>query len=180
MEDELGGVHYEDPFVAPVELREPTRRLRGRLTAGVTVWTAGEPEEATGLTISSVIVAEGRPSIVFGLINDTASLWDAIHQTGTFVVHVLGDEHRLLAERFAGRWPSPGGLFSGLEVDRSEWGPVLSGISNRAYCRYKEATEAGYQQLLRGEIERIELAELSEPLVYYRGRYRHLRSPGPA
>ncbi|MGH2820948.1 MAG: flavin reductase family protein [Actinomycetota bacterium] len=177
MDEDLGGVHYEDPFLAPAELREPTRRLRGRMTAGVTVWTSGRGEEATGLTMSSVVVAEGRPSILLGLITDTTSLWDAIHATGAFVVHVLEDGHRLLAERFAGRWPAPGGLLSGLDVETSEWGPVLSTIRNRAYCRYKEATEAGYQHLIRGEIERIELAELAEPLVYFRGRYRHLRPP---
>lgn len=179
MNEDIGGVHYEDPFVAPPELREPARRLRGRLTAGVTLWTAGDAEEATGLTMSSVMVAEGRPSIVFGLITDTTSLWDVIHASGAFVVHVLEQEHRLLAERFAGRWPSPGGLFSGIETEPSDWGPVLPSLRNRAYCRYKEATEAGYQHLIRGEIERIELADLPEPLVYYRGRYRHLRPSGP-
>jgi hypothetical protein len=37
----IGGQH---PFATPPELRSPARRLRGRLLAPVTVWTAGTPE----------------------------------------------------------------------------------------------------------------------------------------
>jgi 3-hydroxy-9,10-secoandrosta-1,3,5(10)-triene-9,17-dione monooxygenase reductase component len=34
----IGG---QPPFAVPPERRDPTRRLRGRLVAPVTVWTAG-------------------------------------------------------------------------------------------------------------------------------------------
>jgi 3-hydroxy-9,10-secoandrosta-1,3,5(10)-triene-9,17-dione monooxygenase reductase component len=172
-----GHVHYENPFVTPVDKREPARRLRGRLALPVTVWTAGSPQARTGLTISSIVVAEGNPSIVVGLVNETTDLFGAIHDTGAFVVHVLNYADRVLADRFAGLRPSPGGLFADLDVAESEWGPVLASAANRAYCRFTDEAPAGYQRLVRGSIERIDLEELATPLVYFRGRYRALE-PG--
>jgi 3-hydroxy-9,10-secoandrosta-1,3,5(10)-triene-9,17-dione monooxygenase reductase component len=179
MNEGFGRIHYEDPFVTPIEAREPIRRLRGRLAATVTVWTSGAAGSPVGLTMSSVVVAEGRPSVVFGLMNDTTELWEAVHATGAFVVHVLEEKDRTVANKLAGLWPSPRGPFSGLEVEPSEWGPVIASIANRAYCRFELASEAGYQRLVKGAIERIELAELGRPLVYFRGRYRPLGHTDP-
>jgi 3-hydroxy-9,10-secoandrosta-1,3,5(10)-triene-9,17-dione monooxygenase reductase component len=176
-------VRYENPFVTPLPLREPSRRLRGRLIAPVTIWTSGRGEEAAGLTISSILVAEGPPAVVFGIMDQTDDLWEAIHHTRAFVVHVLEESHRDLSERFAGLRPSPGGPFAGLPVRDSKWGPVLTDLSTRAYCTYSESTEAGLQHLVRGEISGMELSDVEHPLAYFRGRYRALRpslrtSPG--
>jgi 3-hydroxy-9,10-secoandrosta-1,3,5(10)-triene-9,17-dione monooxygenase reductase component len=167
-------VHYTDPFAIPPEARSAARRLRGRLSSGVTIWTAGDAESRAGLTISSMVVAEGAPSVALGLMNDTTALWDAIQEKARFVIHILAEDDREIADRFAGLRPSPGGVFAGLEVEDGAWGPAIGSFSERAYCRFVDATEAGYQQLVRGEIERMELGELAQPLVYFRGRYRAL------
>jgi hypothetical protein len=50
----------DTPFAVPPERRSPARRLRGRLVAPVTVWTAGHPPGGAGLTVSSVLVAVPR------------------------------------------------------------------------------------------------------------------------
>ena len=174
MDDRRAEVRYENPFVAPVEARDPARRLRGRLTSGVTVWTSGTPDAPAGLTMSSVVIAEGEPPRVLGLMSDTKELWDALAATGAFVVHVLGRDERALADRFAGLTPSPGGVFAGLDVEHTEWGPVLTALPNRASCRVESTTTAGYQQLVVGRVDAVEVGELDEPLVYFRGRYRKL------
>ena len=41
-------VRYGDPWAAPLEARDPVRRLRGHLVLPVTVWTAGTVEGAEG------------------------------------------------------------------------------------------------------------------------------------
>jgi 3-hydroxy-9,10-secoandrosta-1,3,5(10)-triene-9,17-dione monooxygenase reductase component len=143
---------------------------------GVGVWTSGHNDARTGLTISSMIVAEGSPTIVLGLMNDTTDLYEAINDTGAFVVHLLGARHRVIADRFAGLRPSPGGLFVGIETEEGEWGPVMTRFPNRVHCRYLRTTQAGYQELVTGEAERIELDDLVDPLVYFRGRYRVLKA----
>ncbi|MBA3350154.1 MAG: flavin reductase [Actinobacteria bacterium] len=161
-----------DPFADPPEARSPVRRFRGRLASGVTVWTAGSLEKPVGLTVTSMMVAE--PSMVFGLVNDLTGLWDAIQDTGAFVVHVLERNDRVLAETLAGLRPSPGGAFAGLDMVESDWGPVLVDKPTRAFCRYLKASPAGYGQLVWGDTERVELADLDQPLVNFRGRYRQL------
>lgn len=144
------------------------------MAAPVTIWTSGSAEQPTGLTIGSVLIAEGEPSHVLGLINDLTDLYERISETGGFVVHVLGREDRVLADRFAGLWPAPGGPFADLEVTASERGPAIAKLVNRAYCRVVDITGAGYQRLARGEIERLELGPLEDPLIHFRGRYRGL------
>ncbi|MGZ8756004.1 MAG: flavin reductase, partial [Acidimicrobiia bacterium] len=59
-----GWIHEEHPFAAPPDLRDPARQLRGRLTSGITVLTSGGPDQRTGLTVSSLLIAEGEPSRV--------------------------------------------------------------------------------------------------------------------
>jgi 3-hydroxy-9,10-secoandrosta-1,3,5(10)-triene-9,17-dione monooxygenase reductase component len=170
-----GRIHYEDPFATPAELREPARRLRGRLAAPVTVWTAGGSGTETGLTISSLLVAEGAPALVLGLVSPTSDLWEAIRDTGKFVVHILDEGNDVVSQRFAGTRPSPGGLFADVRTEKSEWGPVLIDFGNRAMCSLQEGSEVGLQVLIRGAIDEIVLTDIDEPLVYFRGRYRSTR-----
>src|SRR5919204_4107648 len=94
----IGGQH---PFPPPPGRRSRPRRLRGRLLAPVTVWTAGTPAAGAGLTVSSVLVADGEPARLLGLIDPTSALWEAAQEAGAFVVHVLAAGDRALAERFA-------------------------------------------------------------------------------
>lgn len=173
--DEVRGrILHGHPFATPVELREPARQLRGRLVAPVTVWTSGGPEERTGLTMSSMMVAEGEPASVFGLVGETSDLWDVMRASEAFVVHLLEEPQRELADRFAGLRPSPGGLFRNLSVEDTPWGPVLTDLPSRAYCRLRASWESGYHLLVAGSIEQIEIHDLERPLAYYRGRYRSL------
>jgi flavin reductase (DIM6/NTAB) family NADH-FMN oxidoreductase RutF len=142
----------------------------------VTIWTSGGEGAYAGLTVSSAVVVEGQTSSIVGLVGPLTDLWDAIEATRAFVVHVLPASEKALADRFAGLRPSPGGLFADANVVPSEWGPVLTDLTDRAFCRLTGWTEPGFQRLVAGAIERIEMGELDDPLVYFRGRYRRLDS----
>ncbi len=172
-----GHIHEEHPFTTPADLRDPARRLRGRLVAPVTVLTAGSAAGRTGLTVSSLLVAEGEPSRVIALVGETTDLWHALADRQRFVVQVLEEADREIADRFAGLRPSPGGLFAGLEVEDTPWGPRLARTGNWAYCTVEGAVETGFHRLVTGVVDQIRLAELAQPLVYFRGRYRALRPP---
>jgi 3-hydroxy-9,10-secoandrosta-1,3,5(10)-triene-9,17-dione monooxygenase reductase component len=164
-------IHDEHPFADPENLRDPVRRFRGRLAAPVTVVTSGRPDARTGLTVSSLVVAEGEPSRIFFLCGTATDLWHAIVDRGGFVVHVLEERHRELSDRFAGIRPSPGGLFVGLEPEDTPWGPVIPSIETRALCRFVGHTETGVYALVDGLVDRVDLSEIVRPLQYFRGRY---------
>lgn len=169
-----GWIHDEHPFATPPDLRDPARQLRGRLASGVTVLTSGGPDNRTGLTVSSLLLAEGEPSRVVVLVGEATDLWFAIEQSSAWVLHVLGADDRELSDRFAGLRPSPGGLFVGLEVEDTPWGPTISTQGTRAYCRLERSVETGFHRLVTGVIDQIDLEGIADPLVYYRGRYRAL------
>ncbi len=165
-------IGQQPPFSVPAERRDPARRFRGRLVAPVTVWTAGRPPGGAGLTVSSILVAEGEPARLLGLIDPTSAFWEAMQETGSFVVHVLAAGDRHLAERFAEIRPPIRGPFERLEVAESPWGPVLGGHRPNAACRLAESTPTGHGELVQGVIEQLELSDLEDPLAYLHGHYR--------
>jgi 3-hydroxy-9,10-secoandrosta-1,3,5(10)-triene-9,17-dione monooxygenase reductase component len=167
-------IHSENPFADDPDSRDPVRRFRGRLSAPVTIFTTGDQDHRTGLTVSSLLVVEGEPGQVEAVIGPTTDLWETVVETGRFVVHVCDERRRHLAEVFAGLRPSPGGIFASLPVRQSEWGPTIDGLTDRAYCSFESRREVGYSGLVIGRIDRVEVGDLTDPLAYFRGRYRTL------
>lgn len=172
MAEGQGEIHSEHPFATPPEERDPARRFRGRMVAPVTIVTAGRPENRAGLTVSSLVVAEGEPSRVHFLVGSDTDLFATISETGSFVVHILAERHRGVSDVFAGLRPSPGGPFAGLAVEDGEFGPVLVDVADRAFCRVVDTAEDTFHVLVSGEVEHIETSDLTDPLVYFRGTYR--------
>jgi flavin reductase (DIM6/NTAB) family NADH-FMN oxidoreductase RutF len=80
------------------------------MPAPVTVWASGVGVERTGLTVSSLIVANGQPAHVLGVIDGDSDWWASAPET--VVVNLLGEQHRFLADAFAGTAPAPGGPFT--------------------------------------------------------------------
>lgn len=163
-------IHSEHPFLPPRDDRDAVRRMRGRLPAPVTVWASGAGRGRRGLTVSSMLVADGDPSHVVGLIDEDSDLAGA--DLDTWTVSVLTGEHRFLAEAFAGTAPAPGGPFTLGDWVESEWGPVLLGAAAWIGARREEAPprHVGWALMLDGVVEHLELAE-ADALAHVRGRY---------
>jgi flavin reductase (DIM6/NTAB) family NADH-FMN oxidoreductase RutF len=144
------------------------------MPAPVTLWTANGDSGPAGLTVASTQVVDGDPGRVIGQIDADSDLYEAIHHSGGFVVHLLAPGHQDLAERFAGLAPAPGGLFRGGERWRdTRFGPVLDGAGSWVGCRLIGTRDAGWGGLVEGIIEEVTVGD-DEPLLYYRGRYRRL------
>jgi flavin reductase (DIM6/NTAB) family NADH-FMN oxidoreductase RutF len=167
-------IHGTDPFATPEPDRSPVRRLRGRLVAPVTLWTAPGP---AGLTVSSLLVADGDPGRVLGLVDDESELWEAVSAAGRFAVCPLGTGREQLADRFAGRAPAPGGVFAQDRWSQTGYGPVPAGDVTWAGCRLEDARRCGWAMLVEGAIAELTIGAAGgdSPLSHYRGRYRALR-----
>lgn len=165
-------IHSGHPFLPPEDERSPVRRLRGRLASGVTVLSAGRGTERAGLTVSSLLVADGDPAVVAALVDDESALWPVLRETGAAVVNLLGWEHRAVADVFAGVAPSPGGAFRTGTWTDGDWGPVLDGGLGWAGCRLVgDPRPVGWSLLLELTVEHVELGADADPLVHHRGRY---------
>lgn len=167
-------IHDDHPFKDLPEDRDPVRQFRGRLAAPVTVVTSGRPGNEAALTVSSLMVADGEPSSVLTLIGTNTDLWEAIEASRRFVVHILDSSRREDADAFAGIRPRPGGVFAGVAVEQSDWGPVLSDSANRVFCSLASSIALPFHHLVEGEIEKAEVADLNDPAIYFRGDYRKL------
>jgi flavin reductase (DIM6/NTAB) family NADH-FMN oxidoreductase RutF len=168
-------IHASDPFATPERARSPVRRLRGRLPAAVTLWTAAAAGgERAGLTVSSTVVADGEPARLLGLVDEESELWSAAERAGRFAVAPLRADHRQLADRFAGLLPAPGGLFTGAEWTPTPYGPVLADVPTWVGCRLDAARPCGWALLVEATIEHVELGDDGDPLLHFRGRYRTL------
>ena len=168
-------IHRTHPFADPPSERDAVRAFRGRLAAGVTLWTVrpgtGRP---AGLTVSSVLVAGGTPARLLGLLDPLSDLAEALAESGRFAVGVLARTQVRIAEVFAGQAPAPGGPFTQAEFVDTEWGPVPVGCVAWAGVRLERLETVGWSQLATGTIEELTAGEDAAPLVHYRGRYPRL------
>ncbi len=166
-------IFSEHPFLPPEADRSPVRRLRSRLPSPVTVWTAGQPEQRAGLTVSSVLIADGDPGYLVGVLDPLSDLWDALNRTGAAVVNLLNWRHRQLADAFGYVAPAPGGPFRMAEWTDTEWGPALVGAAAWAGCLLGERPpeRLGWGLLVRLQLAHTEFGDEDHPLTHRRGRY---------
>jgi 3-hydroxy-9,10-secoandrosta-1,3,5(10)-triene-9,17-dione monooxygenase reductase component len=169
-------IRYGDPWASPLEARDPVRRLRGHLVLPVTVWTAASDDEellAVGLTVSSVLISQGAPPMLAGLISPASDFADVLtaSESGRFAVQVLGSSHRRLAQHFAGELPAPK---EALAMRSSPYGPLLETVTDRLLCRMTDSTPFGWSLLVEAEVEETEVGEPGRGLAWYHGAYQVL------
>ncbi|WZH52860.1 MAG: flavin reductase [Nocardioides alkalitolerans] len=181
-------IHSTHPFADPH--RDPFRALRGRLGGVVTLWTAGGAGgggggggggDRAGLTVTSLMVANGEPGRVLGLLDPDADLTLALEETERGVVQLLRWRHRDLAEMFAGVAPAPGGVFRHGDFADGPAGPRLTDAAGWAEVRLESAVDVGWSRLVTCVVEAVELADEGTSdgsadsadalLVHRRGRY---------
>ena len=165
-------IHSEHPFLEPD--RDPVRRLRGRLGGAVTLWTSGNgdgPHERAGLTVTSLLVANGQSPRLLALLDPDSDLAEKLAETGLAVVSLLTWDDRGLADAFGGTAPAPGGAFRLGAFVQTPWGPRLAGAATWGGVRLESTTEVGWSSLVTCVIEELEVGD-DEPLVHRRGRYQ--------
>lgn len=166
-------IHSGHPFLPPDDARSPLRRLRSRLPAPVSVWTAGVGPSAAGWTLSSWLLADGEPGEVVGLVDADADLADRIRETGRWCVNVLPAGAGFVAEVFAGLAPSPGGMFRTGSWQPGDCGPRLDTAAGWVEADLVAAEPCGWGLLTRGIVRTVTLSDAA-PLLHARGRYRTL------
>jgi flavin reductase (DIM6/NTAB) family NADH-FMN oxidoreductase RutF len=162
-------IHSGHPFLDPDP--DPVRRLRGRVSGTVALLTAGGPDTRAGLTVSSLMVANGEPARVLALVDPDSDLAELVASTGRAVVQLLSWSDRDLAEAFAGAAPAPGGPFRMATFEDTAWGPRLAGATTWAGVRLESVAEVGWSSLLTLAVDEVTLGEDDAPLVHRRGRY---------
>ena len=162
-------IHPGHPFADPEP--DPVRRFRGRLGAGVSLWTAGVAGDRAGLTVTSLMVAGGEPGRLLALLDPDADLTGRLEETGRAVVQLLSWRHRQLAEAFAGTAPAPGGPFRTGDFTETPAGPRLTGATAWVDVTLEDARDVGWSRLVTCTLDAVTLDDEDEPLLHRRGRW---------
>lgn len=121
-----------------------------------------------------MLVADGDPAEVIGLVDEDSDLAAAMLRSRTVAISLLGEPHRQLADVFAGLAPAPGGPFRMASWSETDWGPVLDDAAGWIGARLIDADpdHAGWALCVRATIEEVRLGS-PEPasLAHVRGRY---------
>ena len=154
--------------------RAPSLRDAMRLAAGgVSVVTAGEGDERTGLTVTSAVSLSIDPPTMIVCVGRNASALPVIARRRHFCVNVLAAEHETIARRFAG------GATGAARYDGAEWRPrltgalALEGALAAIDCEVEEMIERHSHVIVIGAVRSVAVRHGS-PLVYHQGRYREL------
>lgn len=169
-------IHGDHPFLPPEGERNPLRRLRGRVVAPVTVWTAYLGERRVGWTVSSLMLADGPEPRLLGLLDPDADLTGAVTAGGgtprQVAVSLLGWTHRHLPDAFAGLAPAPGGPFRLADWQETPYGPVLVDAPGWLGGTILDARPIGWSTLLTARIDQSGLGTSTGDLLgHVRGRY---------
>lgn len=163
----------------PTDLAEPTLRdAMRRLAGGVSVVTAGEAGDRTGLTVTSAMSLSVDPPTMIVCVNRSASAWPIMRRYGHFCVNVLGAHHQHVADRFAGRLGASGEA----RYESARWERLATGASALADavaaidCSIEETIERHSHAILIGAVRAIRVRG-GEPLVYSQGRYGLISLP---
>jgi flavin reductase ActVB len=151
-------------LVDSVAFKEAMSRLVAPMTVVTCVDGAGR---WYGLTASSVVSASLEPPLVVVAIANTASCHQVLVDAETFVVNILGIEHKNIADRFA----TPGidrfgdGGFTSWPGDGS---PFFRDAHALVRCRRTALVPVGDHDLLVGAAVELRALRNGTPLVWYR------------
>lgn len=159
------------------------RAAMSRFTAGVTLVTAYDPDsgargEDVGMTATAFMSVSLDPPLVLVSVRNGSRMDDLLAEQPLWAASLLSESQRHIAGRFAmkGRL-SDRLLFEDIPHTRgtASGAPLIGGALAVVECRTEQRVEAGDHTLVIGRVLEVGLATGDDgPLVYFKGRYRHL------
>jgi flavin reductase (DIM6/NTAB) family NADH-FMN oxidoreductase RutF len=158
------------------------RLLLGHFASGVTVVTARDSQgRPAGLTASAFTSVSLNPPLILVCVAQDAQSYEALRGADRFAVNILDRGQQALSNRFATKSSTAAEKFEGIGHKSGVLGlPILDDALAYLECTTVHAYPGGDHTIFVGQIEAgaSRDGDEAEPLLYYRGRYRHLSSPG--
>ncbi|MEM1265645.1 MAG: flavin reductase family protein [Pseudomonadota bacterium] len=146
------------------------RDALGRYATGVTVVTTMAEAGPLGMTVNSFASVSLDPPLVLWSPARKSDRFPAFEAASHFAIHVLAEDQRPLAERFA----REGFNFEGLSWQPGVGdSPLFEGSAARLQCRHAAQYDGGDHLIVVGEIESLEHTE-KPPLLYHCGGFARL------
>ncbi|NKK69354.1 flavin reductase [Rhizobium leguminosarum bv. viciae] len=148
------------------------------LAGAVCVVTTGEGDLRTGFTATSVTALSADGPTIMTALNRGSSSWPALERGRYFCINVLSTDHQAVAQSFSGFGGAQGAeRYKGARWWQMETGGMaLEGALASFDCELEEAIIHRSHAIVIGLVRTIAMFDANEPLLYWRGAYRHLRT----
>lgn len=154
---------------------ERFKQVMSRFATGVTVVTMRGEGMPHGLTVNAFASVSLRPPLVLICVQNEGGSYANIVEAGSFVVNILSEDQKELADRFANPRLDSAGRFKDLEYNLSERGnPVLRDIVGYAECRIAEQFKGGDHTIFLAEVEDAQVDPHRKPLLFFNSQYYRL------
>ncbi|MCS5498268.1 flavin reductase family protein [Cnuibacter physcomitrellae] len=151
------------------------RDTLGHYASGVTIITGADAEGPIGFTCQSFYSVSMEPPLVSFSVMTTSTTYPRIRETGKFAVNVLAHHQDAISTQFAKRGTDK---WAGVEwLPTVAGNPVIAESLMWLDCEIWAEHEAGDHLVVIGSVKEMSPAEWHrhEPLLFFKGRYRHLR-----
>ncbi|KJC59949.1 monooxygenase [Bradyrhizobium sp. LTSPM299] len=162
-------IHLVD---ADHEIERQFRLVMRRLAGGVCIITAGQGEDITGMTVTSLTSLSAAPPRLMVSINRQASCFALIARHRQFAVNILGSDQEALAERFSNGRLKGKERFEGAAWTYGASGvPLLSQSLALVECQVEEIIERHSHGIIVARLSSMELSHRVSGLTYWNGQY---------
>jgi 3-hydroxy-9,10-secoandrosta-1,3,5(10)-triene-9,17-dione monooxygenase reductase component len=152
------------------------RETLGHYASGITIVSGFDGAEPIGFTCQSFYSVSVAPPLVSFSVMKTSTTYPRIRQTGKLSVNVLSHTQHAISNQFARKG---GDKWAGVEwsLTRNE-NPVIVGTLMWLDCDLFAEHAAGDHYIVIGRVNEMSPAEWhrGEPLLYFKGQYRHLNA----
>lgn len=152
------------------------RNALGSFATGVTVITTQGAEHAYGMTANAFSSVSLDPPLILVCVIKGTEGSDIISRNGCFAVNILGHDQEPISRYFASRdRPRGPDAFSEISHARVATGsPIIDGVTAYLDCRLHASHEAGDHIIFIGEVMAMGVDQEVMPLLFHRGKYRHV------
>ena len=146
------------------------RRACGRFATGVTIASVLDAQGTPhGLTVSSFTSVSLDPPLILICLGRRVSAIDAFRASAHFGINVLAEGQRDLVERFSRKGQD---RFDGLNWRRGKTGvPILAGVLAAIECAVRQRFTAGDHDIFVGEMVAARVAA-GAPLIHFASAYQ--------
>jgi flavin reductase (DIM6/NTAB) family NADH-FMN oxidoreductase RutF len=132
--------------------------------------TAHDQVRDHGMTVNAFTSVSLDPPLVLVSLDHKSSMHRILPHVERFGISMLSEHQEPLSNHFAGR------IVEGLQVNfvRHEGVPLIEGAVAHLVVRRVKEHQAGDHTLYIGQVEYFE-SDDQKPLLFYAGRYRHMR-----
>ena len=159
----------DGPAVEGDAFRAAMRQLAG----GISIITAGQGIDRTGMTVTSLTSFSLSPPTLIVSVNRQSSIRPLLDRYKAFGASILNAGQRAAADRFAGH----GGLKGNSRFIGEKWitletgAPLLAGALAIFDCEIADIIDRHTHSIVIGEVRAVQVAAGGDALVHWQGGY---------